>query len=151
IPLPVESTPSAIAHVTGAPSIICHALLSAAGPTSTVASCGGGAGLSAPGVTIGGCGRFPSWMCHRPFGCIGGSSSPVGACCPVTIPAHARLRIAITIARIVFTPVLDQYVGRSVIAFPIECSADLRALHRIGDPSTIELSADYADYADYAD
>src|SRR5215467_1013133 len=72
-------------------------------------------------------------MCQRPLGCIGVSSYPVGACCPVTIAAHARLRIAITIARIVFTPLLDQYVGRSVIAFPLECSADLRALHRIGD------------------
>ena len=28
----------------------------------------------APGVTTVGCGRFPSWMRQRPFGCIGVSS-----------------------------------------------------------------------------
>ena len=66
-----------IAHVTGEPSIICHALRSARGPTSTVASCGAFTGVAAtpsPGATIRGCGRLPSWTRHLPFGCIGVSS-----------------------------------------------------------------------------
>ena len=74
MPLPVSSTPLFIGQVTAAPSIICHALRSAPAPTSTVASCGAGDGLIAPGVTTAGCGRLPSWMCQRPFGCIGVSS-----------------------------------------------------------------------------
>ena len=56
-----------------------------------------GFALGGAGVTIAGCGRLPSWICHLPLGCIGVSSYPTGACWPSIVPASQN---AITICAI---------------------------------------------------
>jgi hypothetical protein len=73
-PFPVSTTPSFIAQDAAAPSAPCQALRSLPFPISVVASEGAPVDAIAPGVTMRGCGRVPSWMCHFPLGCIGVSS-----------------------------------------------------------------------------
>jgi hypothetical protein len=74
MPFPVERTPSAIDQVTG--RAIHHLPGAAIVASAEQHRCilRAGAGVIAHGVTMAAAAAWQSWMCQRPFGCIGVSS-----------------------------------------------------------------------------
>ena len=74
MPFPLWRMPSDIGHGAAEPSMAFQLERLLPGPSSTIASLGGGIDTKAPGVTTGGRGRRLSCTRHFPSGCIGVSS-----------------------------------------------------------------------------